>query len=99
MTRFPDGLSMAQLLQLPEDERLLVNRALRRRDLTLEKAIALGRDRGQPQPEVWAETLLQTLVADGILQPVETSSGTEPTYRVNLAWRRPSEGEWLGFED
>lgn len=98
MTRESGGLSMAQLLQLPEEERLLVNRALRRRDLTLERAIALGRDRGQAQPEEWARALLQRLTEAGLLELRATESES-PRYCVKLAWRRPSEGELLGLDE
>lgn len=101
MTRESGGLSMTELLQLPEEERLLVNRALRRRDLTLERAIAFGRDRGQAEPEVWAKALLQRLIEANILELQPAEPDGKPHYCVKLAWRRSSDGEqaWLGFTD
>lgn len=93
MTRKSGGFSMTQLLQLPDEERLLVNQALRHRDLTLERAIALGRDRGQEQPEAWAQALLQRLTEAGLLELQPTEPDSLPRYCAKLAWRRPSETE------
>lgn len=101
MTRKSGGLLMTQLLQLPDEERLLVNRALRHRDLTLERAIALGRDRGQEQPEAWAKALLQRLTEAGLLELQSAEANHLPRYCAKLAWRRPSQDEqsWLDWTD
>jgi hypothetical protein len=89
------GLSMADLLELPETLRLLVNWIMRQREVNLSQAAAfLGQD------EAASQTLLATLVEKGFVRELQVRG--ELCYRVRLAPKRKREVSldvWRALDD
>lgn len=80
------GLSMADVLALPDDLRKLVNWMMKRkRDVTLSQVAEYSE-----QDEKATRHMLETLIEQGFVREIAVPD-EETRYRVRLAWRKQQE--------
>ena|ERR1051326_4420741 len=79
----PPGVSLADVLSLPDELQMIVTWLMRQGEAGLPEVAALIQ-----QDEAIANTLLADLVAQGFVQEVPTEGEGQTSYRVRLASKR-----------